>query len=77
MKYRERWTASVLNRSFLILSKNDRKKVFIAVLIQVTISLLDLLGVAAIGLLGALSVIGIQSGTSNGKIESLLQAIHI
>ena len=77
MKYRERWTASVLRRSFYILSKRDRRKVFFAVVIQITISFLDLLGVAAIGLLGALSVIGIQSGTSSGKVNSLLEAIHI
>jgi len=77
MKSLEQWSTTVIGRSFLILSKSDRKKVLFAILIQITISILDLLGVAAIGLLGALSVLGIQSGTSSGKVYSLLKTINL
>lgn len=77
MKSLEHWRTTVIGRAFLLLSKRDRKKVLFAIIIQITISILDLLGVAAIGLLGALSVLGIQSGTSSGKVFSLLKAINI
>ncbi len=71
------WNTSVLRNSFSLLAKSDRKKIFFAVLIQIAISILDLLGVAAIGLLGALSVMGIQSRASSGRIESILATLNI
>ena len=48
-----------------------------AMIVQITISILDLLGVAAIGLLGALSITGIQSETSSGRVYSVLKILNI
>lgn len=46
-------------------------------LIQIVLSLLDLLGVIAFGLLGALSVTGIQSQPPQGKVALILQILNI
>ena len=47
------------------------------VLLQISLGFLDLLGVAAIGILGALSVSGIQSGTPGNRVNSALQTLQI
>jgi hypothetical protein len=46
-------------------------------LLQVGIGALDLLGVVAIGLLGALSVTGLQSGEPGDRVSSVLDILHI
>jgi ABC-type multidrug transport system fused ATPase/permease subunit len=77
MNKRADWKTTVLGRSFLLLPKGDRTKMVYAMIVQITISVLDLLGVAAIGLLGALSVTGIQSETSTGTVYSGLKILNI
>jgi len=77
MNNRADWKATVLGRSFLLLPQSDKKKMIYAIIVQITISILDLLGVAAIGLLGALSIIGIQSQTSSGRVYSVLKILNI
>ena len=58
-------------------SSPDQKKLIAVAVIQVLLGLLDLIGVAAIGLLGALTVNGIQSQQPTGRIYSVLDAIGI
>ena len=77
MNKRADWKATVLGRSFLLLPQSDRTKMIYAIIVQITISVLDLLGVAAIGLLGALSITGIQSETSTGTVYSVLKILNI
>lgn len=63
-------------KCFGVLSNKDRVKLLIVAVLQVFLNFLDLLGVAAIGLIGALSVNGVQSkppGTSIDKILNVLQ----
>jgi ABC-type multidrug transport system fused ATPase/permease subunit len=45
--------------------------------VQVSLSFLDLLGIAIIGLLGSLAVSGIQSNQPVGRVASLLKVIHL
>ena len=52
---------SVLLRSFKILNSRDRKLLALVVVIQVMLGLLDLIGVALVGIIGALAVSGVQS----------------
>jgi ABC-type multidrug transport system fused ATPase/permease subunit len=66
-----------LKQSFDILPINDRRKLFAVTLIQIFLSLLDLLGVLAVGFLGALSVSGIQSKTPGTRASSLLSFLGI
>jgi ABC-type multidrug transport system fused ATPase/permease subunit len=73
----EKFKRSTLGRCLRILSAKDRKKFFAIVFIQIMLGVLDLLGVALIGLLGALAVSGIQSRDPSNKVEWLLNAINI
>lgn len=59
-----------------MLSHSDRRKVIFVIAVQIFLGLLDLIGIALIGVLGALSVRGIegqQPGDRVGKILELLQ----
>ena len=56
-----RLNVSALVRSARVLPKKDRPKIVIVVILQIGLGFLDLLGVAAFGVLGALSVTGVQS----------------
>ena len=65
------------SRSLKVLPRRDLARVLIVVIVQVGLSILDLLGVALIGILGALTVSGIQSRTPSGTISSLLRNLGI
>ena len=64
-------------RSVGLLSAADQRKVGAIALLQILLSALDLLGVVAIGLLGALSVTGLQSEKSEYRVESVLRYLQI
>lgn len=68
---------STFGESFRIFSKQDRRKIFIVVAIQIVVGLLDLLGVALIGVIGALAITGIQSAAPGNRVSSLLQFLHL
>lgn len=57
--------------------KGDRRKIFWVVLLNIALGFLDLLGVAAIGLLGALSVTGIQSQEPNERVSAILNFLYL
>jgi ABC-type multidrug transport system fused ATPase/permease subunit len=66
-----------INLALRILSKRDQKKLLVVVGIQSLLNVLDLVGVAVIGLLGALSFTGIQSQNPGNKVSQVLKFIHI
>jgi ABC-type multidrug transport system fused ATPase/permease subunit len=74
---RSRWRKSTLSRSMRVLSRADQRKIIVVTILQVCMGALDLLGVAAIGLLGALSVTGLQSGEPGDRVSLALRALHI
>ena len=76
-KIQTRWQKSAIGKSVLILSKADRRKILAVAVLQMFLGLLDLLGVVVIGLLGALSVSGLQSDTPGVRISSALRVLHI
>jgi ATP-binding cassette subfamily C protein len=55
----------------------DRKKVTFATASQILLSILDLLGVALIGVIGALSINGIQSKKAGNRVEQLLEFLNL
>ena len=55
-----------------IYSKRDKEKLFLVALSQVFLAFLDLLGVALLGVIGALSVYGIQSKNPGNRISKVL-----
>ena len=58
---RKHWTRSSISKALRLLTDRERRLVYIVVLLQIALGFLDLLGVAIIGLLGALAVSGVQS----------------
>jgi len=76
-KLRQYWKQSAIGRSVRVLSKKDQSKILIIAILQVILGGLDLLGVIAIGLLGALSVTGLQSNNPGDRVQSALNFLHI
>lgn len=68
---------SVVGRSFRILPVNDRKKVVAVIGIQIAFGLLDLAGVALVGILGALAITGVQSKTPGDRVSAVLQFLNL
>lgn len=66
-----------LIRAVGILSRVDQRKIFTISLLQILMGCLDLLGVLAIGLLGALSVSGLQSQKPGSQVTQALEFLHI
>jgi hypothetical protein len=76
-KIKGRWVKSTIGRSAQILSVSDRRKIAAVAILQIFMGFLDLLGVLAIGLLGALSVTGLQSQNPSHRFDSELRFLHI
>ena len=72
-----RWRKSTVGRSMHVLSRADQRKVKAVVAIQVCMGALDLLGVIAIGLLGALSVTGLQARDPGARVNGALRLLNI
>jgi ABC-type multidrug transport system fused ATPase/permease subunit len=77
MKLREKWRRTTIGRSARVFSRRDQKKIFAVIVLQICLGFLDLLGVAIIGILGALAISGIQSGTPGNRVSAALDLIHI
>lgn len=68
---------STFGRSMRIFSLSDRRKILVTTLLQVFLGLLDLLGVAIIGVLGALAVNGIQSRQPGNRVSQVLSFLQL
>ena len=68
---------STFGRSMRLFSKSDKRKILITTLLQIFLGLLDLLGVATIGILGALAVNGIQSRQPGDRVSHILNILHL
>ena len=66
-----------LSRAIKVLSRTDRRKIIGITILQVLMGGLDLLGVVAVGLLGALSVSGLQSNNPGDRVGAALKILHI
>jgi ABC-type multidrug transport system fused ATPase/permease subunit len=62
----------ILNLS-VILSARDKRKLYMVSILQVGLSVLDLIGVALIGVIGALAVNGVRSQSPEGRVGDLLK----
>ncbi len=77
MDFHLKFSRTTIGRSLQVLNSSDRRKLGAITCIQISLSFLDLLGVAAIGLLGVLSVSGLQSSNPDARIMSVLKILHI
>lgn len=60
-----------------LFSKQDLRKISLVVFIQIFLGALDLIGVALIGVIGALAVTGIQSSKPGDRVQSVLDLLHL
>jgi ABC-type multidrug transport system fused ATPase/permease subunit len=68
---------SDLVRSTRVLTKSDRIKLTLVILFQVSFSLLDLAGIAAIGMIGALTIRGVASQAPGDRVAVVLKFVQI
>jgi len=61
----------------LLLGKRQRQKIILMTLAQIVVNLLDLFGVAIVGLLGALTVNGIKSQQPSSRITQILEFANL
>ena len=75
-KLRSRWALTTVGRSSRVLSRTDQRKVFAVAILQIGLGALDLMGVAAVGVLGALAVSGVQSREPGNRVNTVLEILH-
>jgi len=72
-----KWTNSNFRKAVLLLEKPAQIKLGVVTAFQVVLGFLDLLGIGAIGILGALTVTGIQSKEPGNRVAQALKFLHI
>lgn len=72
-----RFSKSPLIGSIKVLPASDRHRVIVVVIVQVLMGFFDLLGVALVGVIGSLSVSGIQSKGPGDGVRQILELIGI
>ena len=72
-----KWSKSIIVKAFNLLSQNDKKKLLLISIVQISLGVLDLLGVIAIGLLGSLTVTGLGTGVPGNRTDQALQLLNI
>lgn len=79
MKYKLKYLFSrtILYKAISLLPNEDRIKIVFVLVIQMFLSVLDLLGVAVLGFIGALSFTGVQSLKPGDKTTELLNYLGI
>ena len=75
--FRRKWRGTTIGRSARVLSRADQQKISIVVFFQIFLGLLDLAGVAAIGMLGSLAVRGVSSQGPGDRVEAVLRFLHL
>lgn len=74
---RSYWTDGTLKHIFGLLNRKDRKFISLLVFFQFLASILDLVGIAFIGVLGSLTVAGIQSKSPSNLIQNILAQLNM
>jgi ATP-binding cassette, subfamily B, bacterial PglK len=74
---RVRWAKTGIARSAKALDRSDRQKIILVIILQIFLGVIDLVGVAIVGVLGALAVTGVQSGQTGGRVEWALEMLHL
>jgi ABC-type multidrug transport system fused ATPase/permease subunit len=72
-KYRQ----TNLWRSTRVLSRRDQKRIIAVIFLQISFSILDLIGVALIGIIGALAIRGVSSQAPGDRVSSALEFLNL
>ena len=76
-RLRKKWSRTLIGRSVRVLSRSDQRKISIVVVFQIFLGLIDLAGIAAIGMLGSLAVRGVSSQGPGDRVEVVLRYLHL
>ena len=68
---------SLLVRALRILPSRDRKYLIVVICLQSCLGILDLIGVAIIGVIGALAISGVSTGKPGDRVGFILQQLGI
>lgn len=60
-----------------VLNKQEKQKYFFYILIQVVLSILDLIGLGLISILGVISINNLQSTSPNSRIDEFLVIFNL
>lgn len=81
LKYFEKIKSRVVNstpfKAFRIFPKPDQRKLLTVAVIQISLGLLDLVGIALIGILGALAMYGVQSKSPGNRVSYFLELLNL
>ena len=77
MSVQSRIQNSVVFRSAQVLPKSSQKKIVAVIILQIFLSFIDLIGVAVMGLIGALAVSGVQSMQPGERVSSVLNILGL
>jgi ABC-type multidrug transport system fused ATPase/permease subunit len=77
LELKAKWRKSTLGRSSKVLTKSDQKKTMAFVALQISLGIFDLLGLVAIGILGALAVNGVKSDNNGSRVEWALKTLSL
>ena len=76
-RFSQKLTANTVIRSLRILPKTDRLKVVLIVFLQISLSILDLVGIALAGILGSLAISGVSSRKPGNRTQQILDLIGL
>jgi ATP-binding cassette, subfamily B, bacterial PglK len=76
-KFRSRWALTTVGRSCRVLTRADQRKTIAVALLQIGLGAIDLMGVAAVGVLGALAVSGVESRIPGNRVHKVLEMLHL
>ena len=65
------------SRSLDVFTKRDKRNLLAVTFVQIVMGFIDLLGVALVGVLGALAVNGVQSKLPGNRVGYVLRMLHI
>ena len=71
------WKSTRVGQCAEVLNRSDKRKTSAVAFIQTFLGILDLIGIGVIGLLGAITITGVQSKPPSGNIEKVLRLIHL
>jgi len=77
MRIKNLLAKNTIIRSFRVLDPSERRKLKLVAMAQTALGFLDLIGVALIGLIGSITVSGIQSKNQNENIIQLLSKLRL
>lgn len=76
-RIKTKWNQTTIGRSVDILDRPAKQKILGVVFIQIAFGILDLIGVALVGVLGALAITGVSANEPGNRVASVLRFLHL